>query len=280
MNPPPPPLPTRRSFLATAAAALPAFVFAETFPTLPARGLCAHRGAMTSHPENTLEAFAEAIRLGAAMIEFDVQLTRDGAMVLMHDATVDRTTDGTGKVSELTLAEIRKLDAGSKKAPEFAGVRVPTFSETLAMMPPHVWLNCHLKGGAEVGRAAALEIARQRRDGQAFLAAQTDAVNAACEAVPTVLICNMERQKAAADYVDGTIAMKADFIQLPGRGEIDPRHVELLKAAGVRINYFRADTPDIARSLFAAGVDFPLVDDLAAFTPLAEELGLLNRAGA
>ena len=86
---------------------------------MPSRGICAHRGASDTHPENTLAAFREAIQLGAHMIEFDVALSKDGQLVLMHDTTVDRTTDGDGPVSELTLAELKKLDAvGSKNSAE------------------------------------------------------------------------------------------------------------------------------------------------------------------
>jgi glycerophosphoryl diester phosphodiesterase len=86
---------------------------------MPSRGICAHRGASDTHPENTLAAFREAIRLGVHMIEFDVALSKDGQLVLMHDTTVDRTTDGDGPVSELTLAELKKLDAvGSKNSAE------------------------------------------------------------------------------------------------------------------------------------------------------------------
>ena len=86
---------------------------------MPSRGICAHRGASDTHPENTLAAFREAIRLGVHMIEFDVALSKDGQLVLMHDTTVDRTTHGNGPVSELTLAELKKLDAvGSKNSAE------------------------------------------------------------------------------------------------------------------------------------------------------------------
>lgn len=88
---------------------------------MPARGLCAHRGAMSTHPENTLPAVKEAVRLGAHMIEFDIQLTKDDALVLMHDAMVDRTTNGKGKVADHTLAELKLLDAGSKMSQKFAG---------------------------------------------------------------------------------------------------------------------------------------------------------------
>ena len=88
---------------------------------LPKRGLCAHRGAMDTHPENTLSAFREAIRSGAHMIEFDVRLTADGVPVIIHDPSVDRTTDGEGEVGGLTCAEIKELDAGKWKGPEFEG---------------------------------------------------------------------------------------------------------------------------------------------------------------
>ena len=79
---------------------------------MPTRGICAHRGASDTHPENTIAAFREAIRLGAHMIEFDVALTGDGALVLLHDATLDRTTNGTGPVSARSLGELQALDAG------------------------------------------------------------------------------------------------------------------------------------------------------------------------
>lgn len=271
-----PPL-SRRHFLATGLLALPATTRAEK-PVLPARGFCAHRGAMATHPENTLPAFDEAIRLGAAMIEFDVQLTRDGALVLMHDATVDRTTDGRGKVAGLSLAEVQRFDAGVRKDPRFAGTRVPTFTEALDRLPRDLWVNCHLKGDAALGAAVAKEIARLGRLDHAFVAAEKEAARGAREAVPEILLCNMERQSAAIDYVRETIAMKAAFIQLRGKGEIDPEHTRLLHEAGVRINYYEAATPEIARKLLDAGVDFPLVNDLAAFVPLAKESGLLRKA--
>jgi glycerophosphoryl diester phosphodiesterase len=91
----------------------------------------AHRGEHLQRPENTIPAFQEAIRVGADFIEVDVRTTSDGKLVLSHDATVDRCTNGTGKVSEMTFAQIETLDAGIKKGPEFAGVKVPTFDQVL-----------------------------------------------------------------------------------------------------------------------------------------------------
>ena len=107
---------------------------------LPQQGICAHRGENARHPENTLPAFREAIRLGAQQIEFDICRTKDGRLVIMHDLTVNRTTDGEGAVSELTFEQIRKLDAGIKKDLKFAGTKAPTFEETLDLMPENIWL--------------------------------------------------------------------------------------------------------------------------------------------
>jgi len=89
----------------------------------------AHRGASAYAPENTRAAFELAIAMGADMIETDVQLTRDGALVLIHDDRVDRTTDGSGEVSGFTLDELRHLDAGAWFGPEFAGERILTLGE-------------------------------------------------------------------------------------------------------------------------------------------------------
>lgn len=88
-----------------------------------------HRGAMGHAPENTVAAMKRAAALGVAWVEVDVRLTVDGHLVLMHDATLKRTTDGHGRVEEATLAEIAALDAGSWYAPQFAGERVLTLEE-------------------------------------------------------------------------------------------------------------------------------------------------------
>lgn len=84
-------------------------------------------------PENTLAAFQRAIRLGCDYVEIDVRTTRDGKLVIMHDRTVDRTTNGSGAVNELTLAAIRKLDAGAKFSPLYRGEKVPTLDEVFEL---------------------------------------------------------------------------------------------------------------------------------------------------
>src|SRR2546426_8463503 len=91
----------------------------------------AHRGASGHAPENTLAAFWKAVLLGATFIETDLQLSRDARFVAIHDATVNRTTNGQGVVHEMTLAELRLLDAGSWFGSEFTGERIPTLEEIL-----------------------------------------------------------------------------------------------------------------------------------------------------
>lgn len=90
-----------------------------------------HRGEHLQRPENTIPAFQEAIRVGADFFEVDVRTTSDGKLVLSHDATVDRCTNGTGPVAAMTFERIESLDAGIKKGPEYAGTRIPSFDEIL-----------------------------------------------------------------------------------------------------------------------------------------------------
>jgi len=242
---------------------------------LPKRGLCAHRGAMNTHPENTLSAFREAIRCGAHMIEFDVRLTKDKRLVVIHDSTVDRTTNGKGEVSDLAFGEIRRLDAGSWKSPKFRGEKVPTLQETLSMMPINIWLNVHLKGGAEPGRRTAELIAAEDRLHQAFIACSASAAEAAKTAVPGILICNMDRQGNSWNYVKNTVVMEADFIQLAGG--ISPQFREysgVLTKHGIRVNYFGTDSPQELRALFELGVQFPLVNRIADSMKVAADLGI------
>lgn len=91
----------------------------------------AHRGGASLAPENTLAAFRNAIALGVDMIEIDVHLSKDGHVIVIHDNTVDRTTNGHGRIADLTLAEIKELDAGKKFSEKFAGEKVPTLEETM-----------------------------------------------------------------------------------------------------------------------------------------------------
>lgn len=106
-----------------------------------------HRGTVHLAPENTLAAFRKAIELGVDLVEIDVRETRDGHLIIMHDATVDRTTNGKGRVTDLTLEEIKRLDAGSWFSPKFAGEPVPTLDEALSLMKGRALPDIDFKAG-------------------------------------------------------------------------------------------------------------------------------------
>lgn len=99
--------------------------------------VAAHRGWSAKYPENTMESFRAAIELDVDQIETDVRETKDGELICIHDGTVDRTTDGSGDVHDMTLAEIKQLDAGIHKGEEFKGARVPTFIEFMDLVKDH-----------------------------------------------------------------------------------------------------------------------------------------------
>lgn len=230
---------------------------------MPGKGLCAHRGAMATHPENTISALNAAVASGAHMIEFDVAFTRDEHIVLMHDGTVDRTINGSGKVTEMTFQEIRSLDAGSWKSDSFAGEMVPTLDEALSVLPVNIWINIHLKGGGKLAERVALKVREHDRLHQCFLACSAKQAETARKAVPGIMICNMDRKEKNTDYVKETIALKADFIQLrravyPGYKE----YIKSLKNNDIKVNYFGTDDPDQLKTLFDYGVDFPLVNNI------------------
>ncbi|MCM4167435.1 Glycerophosphodiester phosphodiesterase [Arenibacter antarcticus] len=232
---------------------------------LPQVGICAHRGANETYPENTLAAFAEAIRLGAQMIEFDVQMTKDKQLVIMHDETVNRTTNGRGLVGELTLGEIKKLDAGKWKSKRFKGERVPTLTEALNLMPRNIWLNIHLKGDERLGAATAKAVIANNRMHQAVIACENEAAKGVRRVNPNIMMCNMERLSSRAEYIKATIENGFSFLQL--RSSRDDEHMtedlKRLKENGIQINYFHSEDEGQVKELMDAGVNFILTDRLS-----------------
>ena len=105
----------------------------------------AHRGFSGEAPENTLAAFQKAIEVGSDMLELDIHLTKDHEAVVIHDGTLERTTDGQGKVADFTLKELKKLDAGFRFSPQFSGERIPTLKEVLELAQGRVLVNIEIK---------------------------------------------------------------------------------------------------------------------------------------
>ena len=113
--------------------------------------ICGHRGARVHAPENSLAGFAMAAEMGADIIELDVRLTSDGALAIIHDATVDRTTNGTGRVADLSWDEVRALDAGKGFGAAFKGQRVPALGKVLEWERGRVYLAIEVKEPPPLG---------------------------------------------------------------------------------------------------------------------------------
>ena len=243
---------------------------------MPSRGICAHRGAMDTHPENTLSAFEEAVRLGVQMIELDVRQTKDEQLVILHDQSVDRTTDGHGEINDLTLLQVRELDAGRWKSTSFKGERIPTLKEALAVIPPNIWINIHLKGGYELGEKVARVLVEEIRIHQVFLACGREAADGAHKVHSDIMICNMDRQNSTDEYLNLTMELGSEFIQLYNV-EIDPKiknFTTTLKQKDIRVNYCCTDDAEDLKELFDYGVDFVLVNQVAKMVRIADSLGI------
>ena len=107
--------------------------------------IAAHRGFSAQYPENTMASFEAAVQAGAHMIELDVTLSRDEEVVVIHDDTVDRTSDGSGPVRAFTLRELKQLDAGRWFQPRFSGEKIPALKEVLAAFKDRIWINIEIK---------------------------------------------------------------------------------------------------------------------------------------
>lgn len=118
--------------------------------------IAAHRGWKSAYPENTLLAFQRAMELGVEMLEFDLRYSKDRVIMVIHDERVDRTTNGTGKVSDFTLEDLKQLDAGGWFGKTYEGLKIPTFEELCQLLRdyPNVLLNVEVKPSSDAREVA------------------------------------------------------------------------------------------------------------------------------
>ncbi len=241
----------------------------------PRARACAHRGDNKIAPENTVPAIALAAEKGAHQIEFDVAMSRDGELVIMHDPTVDRTTDGTGAVTGMSFDELRRLDAGGWKAARYAGTPIPTLREVLEAAPPPVLLNCHLRDTFGLAEKTTRQIVEMARVEQCFLACTAAQAREAKAVCPEIKICSLEGQGPPnSDYPQRTIDLGAEFIQIWGWDDSMPEVVDRLHDAEVTVNYFGTSEEPMMRKLIEAGVDYILTDDLDLMLRVLQEYGV------
>jgi glycerophosphoryl diester phosphodiesterase len=231
--------------------------------TLPAR-IVGHRGARAVAPENTLAGLRRGLADGADALEFDVRVLRDGHPVLMHDATVDRTTGGCGPVASFDLAAARSLDAGARFAPAFAGERVPSLGDVLQELLGRAILAVEMK---EVLPNPALEVladARRTRPGAPLILAsfQEAALERAASRLPDVdraLVLPQGRGLPPPD-VAGRLGLWGVFA--PQR-DADRRLADDARARGLALWVYTVNRPDRAARLVALGAGGIITDDPA-----------------
>jgi len=213
--------------------------------------LIAHRGGAGLAPENTLAGFQSASRDWAAdMVELDVRATADGECVVLHDPTVDRTTDGSGSVAQLTLAQLRRLDAGYRFTPDGGnsfpfrgrGIRVPTFDEVLTELP-ELRITVEVKiGTAQAGLFSA--IARNRAGDRVIAAGMHDADRTSFATYPGAHSASSEQLRrffsAHRLHLAGLARLPADVVQMcetwEGRRLLTPRLVRDLHRQGAHVH--------------------------------------------
>ena len=225
----------------------------------------AHRGASGTAPENTMAAFRRAAELGADGLELDVQRSADGAVVVLHDADVRRTSDGTGPVASLSLPALRRLDFGGWFSPAFRGEPIPLLAEVADFVAARgLWLNIELKGDPDLDPAlpgAVAAVVRGRLDPartilSTFDAGSWDAVAAAMPGYPRALL--VERLDADAwRLLARRDASGAPFFRFahPGHRAVTASSLARLRAAGLRVHPWTLDRPRPTARMLALGVD-------------------------
>lgn len=245
------------SFLALMAHASPATELLERqHPPV----VVAHRGASSLAPENTLAAIRKAAELGAVMVEFDVRQTKDGKVVLMHDADVRRTTNGKGRLRDTTYAQLTALDAGQWFDPTFQGESVPTLDEALAALGPKMVAAIELKSGPAIVPKVHAAIDRhglaERSVIFSFRPSHVRASKAVRPTLPVLFLIDPERGKSAytAGIVSRAQTTGADLVGLSHQA-VDASIVGAFHEAGLPVFVYTVDNhPDVER-MMSLGVD-------------------------
>ncbi len=235
--------------------------------------IVAHRGFSYEAPENTLVAYEMALKTGAEMAECDVHLSSDGVAVLLHDETLDRTTNGTGPASDKSLAELQTLDAGSWKDARFAGERIPTLVQALRLVRGKLRFIIEIKGTG-MGQAVVDAI---REVGMApeeilifsFHYDAVTSIRALDNALPATWLWDHLPADLAVREALFQRALQAGVEGLGlSRRRVDQAFVDRAHAHGLNVYIYTVNEPEDMRRIAAMGVDVLITDrpDLARKT--------------
>jgi glycerophosphoryl diester phosphodiesterase len=217
-----------------------------------------HRGAMGYAPENTFASYERAVELGVDAVECDVHLSADEVPVVIHDHTLDRTTDGEGPVQARTLAQLKELDAGAWRGAEFAGQRLPTLDELLGWCASRVPLSIELKNGPTFYEGLAERVVELvRKHG---MLERANVISFDHQAVRRVK--ELEPRLAAGILFAARLVDAAAAARAAGAETVMPAYyfatadvIAQAHAAGLTVSVWTVDDPATARALARRGVD-------------------------
>lgn len=236
-----------------------------TVSRLFAVDIVAHRGASYDAPENTVASAKLAFQNHADALELDIWLSKDGQLVVSHDQNLKRTTGRDAKVTDLTLAEIKQLDAGKWKEPKFTGEKVATLDELLATIPAGKRVFIEIKPGPEIVPAlkATLEKTALQRTQLVIITFNYESARAAKLAMPDLPVSYLVSYKPAKDtgkpprsleeLVADCKAARLDGLDLESKWPLDAAAAKRIKDAGLRLDVWTVDDPAVAKHWIALG---------------------------
>jgi glycerophosphoryl diester phosphodiesterase len=229
---------------------------------LQAMEIIAHRGASKDAPENTLAALNLGWQQGAEAGELDVHLSKDGQLVLMHDATTKRTAGVDKPVVEQTLEELRALDAGAWKGEKWKGEKIPTLAEALATIPDGKRMFIEIKCGPEAlpELERVIQASGKKPEQLAIICFNAEVVRLAKKKMPNIEAAwlaspGKEKVATAEELIAKAQTIKADGLDLNYNFPIDAAFVQKIKAANLKLYVWTVDDAAIAKKMAAAGVD-------------------------
>ncbi len=241
--------------------------------------LCAHRGFSPVSDENTMPAFGAAVALDADEIEFDLRLTKDGVLVSCHDGSLDRITDRSGRIADLTYDELLKADFGTRHSDKLKGLKVCTFEEILKKFAARVIMNIHVKIWDERmpdDKLCEIVSLIRRYDCEKyvyFMTTNDDMIKKAMQYAPDIAVCvGWDGNKDPMSMVDRAVKLGANKIQL-FKPYFNAETVKKAHENGILCNVFWADDPEEAKAYLDMGIDCILTNNfLAVKTALKDRL--------
>ena len=232
--------------------------------------ICAHRGFNTIAPENSMPAFGAAVALGAEEIEFDIWSTKDRVLVSCHDGTLERVSDGNGKIYEHTYKELLKLDFGVKHGEKFRGLKIPTFEEILQKFAGRVIMNIHVKiWDADFEDDMIEEIVSLIRKYDCekhvyFMTTNDRIIRKLMQFAPEICVCvGWDGNKEPLSIVKRAIALGAQKVQL-FKPYFNQQSIDIAHEHGILCNVFWSDDPEEAIEYRSMGIDCILTNDYLA----------------